>query len=64
MRTNIVIDEHLMQKALELTGYKTKRKVVEESLKLLVTMKKQEQIRSLRGKLSWEGNLEAMRSDA
>ncbi len=50
MRTNIVIDEHLMQKALELTGYKTKRKVVEESLKLLVTMKKQEQIRSLRGK--------------
>ncbi len=41
MRTNIVIDEQLMQEALDLTGYKTKRKVVDESLKLLVTMKKQ-----------------------
>lgn len=63
MRTNIVIDEQLMQEALELTGYQTKRKLVDESLKLLVAMEKQKQIRSLRGKLSWEGDLEAMRRD-
>lgn len=64
MRTNIVIDEQLIQEALQLTGHKTKRKVVDESLKLLVKMEKQKQIRSLRGKLSWEGELEAMRRDA
>lgn len=63
MRTNIVIDDHLMNEALKISGYKTKKETVEEGLKLLIVMKKQSQIRKYRGKLKWEGDLEAMRTD-
>ncbi len=63
MRTNIVIDDDLMQQAMMLTKIDTKKAVVETSLKLLVQIKKQEQIKSLRGKLRWDGNLEEMRID-
>jgi Arc/MetJ family transcription regulator len=64
MRTNIVIDDELMKQALTLSGLKTKREAVEEGLRLLIVMKKQAKIRELRGALSWEGDLDAMRSDA
>jgi Arc/MetJ family transcription regulator len=63
MRTNIVIDDDLMNQAMALTKIQTKKAVVETSLKLLVQIKKQEQIKSLRGKLKWDGDLEKMRSD-
>jgi len=63
MRTNIVIDDSLMDDALRLTGLKTKREAVELGLKTLIKLKKQEDIRRFRGKLSWEGNLEDMRTD-
>lgn len=64
MRTNIEIDDKLIAQALKLTGIKTKRRAVEAGLELLVKMAKQEQIRSARGKLRWEGDLGAMRRDA
>lgn len=63
MRTNIVIDDSLMNEALGVSGFKTKRETVEEALKLLVALRNQAKIRSLRGKLLWQGDLEAMRSD-
>ena len=63
MRTNIVINDDLMNEALKLTDYKTKKAVVEEGLKLLVKLKKQERIKSLRGKLKWDADLEQMRLD-
>lgn len=63
MRTNIVIDDELMARALKLTGLKTKRAVVESGLRLLVKLKDQEQIRAARGKLRWEGNLDRSRAD-
>ncbi|MEA4860912.1 hypothetical protein SDC9_66776 [bioreactor metagenome] len=62
MRTNIVIDDQLMSEALQVSGYKTKKEAVEEGLKLLIAMRKQAKIREMRGKLSWEGNLDAMRT--
>lgn len=61
MRTNVVIDDQLMAEAMESTGLKTKRAVVEEALRTLVQLKAQERVRSLRGKLQWEGDLSAMR---
>ncbi|HLA35705.1 MAG TPA: type II toxin-antitoxin system VapB family antitoxin [Rhodocyclaceae bacterium] len=64
MRTNIVIDDKLMQDALRATGAKTKREVVERGLKTLVDLQQQEQARQLRGKISWEGDLDDMRTDA
>lgn len=63
MRTNIVIDDALMAKALKATGLKTKREAVELGLRTLVRLKAQEEIRRHRGKLPWEGDLEAMRTD-
>ena len=61
MRTNIVIDDELMEKAMRASGATTKREAVERALELMVALKQQEKIRSLRGKLKWEGDLKAMR---
>ncbi len=63
MRTNIVIDDKLMRDALRATGLKTKREAVELGLRTLLHMHKQDEIRRLRGKLHWQGDLEAMRTD-
>jgi Arc/MetJ family transcription regulator len=61
MRTNVVIDDELMAEALESTGLNTKKAVIEEALRTLVRLKKQERVRSLRGKLHWEGDLNLLR---
>lgn len=63
MRTNIVIDDDLMERALRLTGLKTKREVVELALQTLVRLRQQEQVKRFRGKLNWQSNVEAMRED-
>ena len=63
MRTNIVIDDELMNEAMTLSQIKTKKAVVETGLKLLIQIKKQERLKSLRRKLNWEGDLNAMRLD-
>ncbi len=63
MRTNIVIDDQLMDEALKASGLKTKKEAVEAGLRALINQRKQENIRVLRGKLRWEGNLEEMRTD-
>ena len=64
MRTNIVIDDKLMRDALRATGLKTKREAVEEGLRTLLRLKKQSEIRQLRGKLDWRGDLNSMRLDS
>lgn len=63
MRTNIVIDDQLMQDTLLATGLKTKREAVELGLRTLLRLRKQEDIRRFRGRLPWEEDLEAMRAD-
>ncbi len=63
MRTNIVIDDDLMEEALKVSQLKTKKDAVEEGLRLLVQRKKQENVRKLKGKLQWRGDLEQMRTD-
>ncbi len=63
MRTNIVIDDALMNEAQRIAGGKTKKETVEEALQLFVRVKKQADIRQFRGKLQWEGDLEKMRVD-
>lgn len=63
MRTNIVIDDKLMREALRATGLKTKRETVEQGLRTLLRLKRQAEIRQLRGKLTWKGDLNAMRTD-
>lgn len=63
MRTNIVIEDKLMRDALRATGLQTKRDAVELGLRTLVLLKKQGEIRSLRGKVDWQGDLDAMRRE-
>jgi Arc/MetJ family transcription regulator len=63
MRTNIEIDDKLMSDALRLTGLKTKKEAVELGLRTLLRLRQQEELRRFRGKLQWEGDLNAMRTD-
>lgn len=63
MRTNIVIDDQLIEDTLRMTGLKTKREVVELGLRTVLRLKQQEEIRQFRGKLNWEGDLDALRID-
>jgi len=63
MRTNNVIDDSLMNDALQVTGLKTKKEAVELALKTLIRLKKQEEIKKFKGKLKWEGDLDSMRTD-
>ena len=61
MRTNIEIDDRLMKQAMQSSGRKTKRATVEEGLRLLIRLRRQERTRRLRGKIRWEGNLDESR---
>ncbi len=63
MRTNIDIDEVLIREAMKLTGITTKKGVVEKALANMVSLKKQEKIKQIRGKYQWEGDLDEMREN-
>lgn len=63
MRTNVVIDDKLMSRALRLSGCRTKRSAIESGLRLLVQMESQKKLRTLRGMITWDGDLEEMRRD-
>lgn len=63
MRTNIVLNEQLIEEVIDLYGFKSKKKAVEEGLKTLLYLKRQEKTKKYRGKLPWEGNLAEMRRD-
>ena len=62
MRTNIVLDEQLIREAQKLTALPTKKAVVDEALRTLIRLKKQETILSLRGKIQWRGDLNTSKS--
>lgn len=63
MRIAIVIDDELMADALRATGLKTKREAVELGLKTLLQLNRKKDLRRLRGKVAWGGDLDAMRRD-
>jgi len=63
MRTNVVIDDDLMNSALKISELKTKKDAIEAGLKLLVRFNRQKRVRDLRGKLKWIGDLDEMRTD-
>jgi Arc/MetJ family transcription regulator len=61
VRTNIDIDDELMRQAMAASDETTKKAVVEKALRLMISLKAQEGIKKLRGKVKWEGDLDAMR---
>ncbi len=63
MRCSIEIDDALMAEALKATGLKTKREAVDLALRTLVRLRRQEEFRRFRDKLTWDGDLDDMRTD-
>ena len=62
-RINVVLDDDLIRTALKVSGFKTKKKAIEEGLRLLVQLNHQKNVKSFRGKLKWTGNVSQMRTD-
>ena len=56
MRTNIVIEDNIMQAAMQAGGFRTKKDAVEAGLQLIARKAVYERIRALRGKISWTDN--------
>ena len=63
MRTNIIIDDDLMDQVMAVTGVRTKREAVELGLRTVLRLRRQGEVRQMRGRLDWSGDLEAMRAD-
>ncbi len=61
MRTNIEIEDGLMDEAMRSSGKRTKRAAVEAGLRLRVQTRAQGKVRRLRGKIQWQGDLETAR---
>ncbi|MFO8010820.1 MAG: type II toxin-antitoxin system VapB family antitoxin [Dehalococcoidia bacterium] len=60
-RTNIVLDEKLVEAGLKATGLKTQKELVDFALRDLLRRESQKKILELRGKIRWEGDLSEMR---
>ncbi len=63
MRTNVVLDDKLMTHAMRTSGCRTKRSAIESGLRLLVQVNSQKKLRDLKGKITWDGDLDEMRRD-
>jgi Arc/MetJ family transcription regulator len=62
VRTNIVINNRLVEAGLKATGLKTRRELVDFALRELLRHKQQQKLLELKGKVHWEGDLEEMRA--
>jgi Arc/MetJ family transcription regulator len=60
-RTNIVLDEALVEAGLKATGLKTRKDLIDFALRDLLRRESQKKILQLKGKVQWEGNLSEMR---
>ena len=60
-RTSVDVDDGLMRRAMRTGNGRTRRAVVEAGLRLLVQIHAQTGIRTLRGKIRWDGNLKESR---
>ena len=63
MRTNIIIQDELIQKVIKMGGFETKKAAVEAGLELLLKLYSQKEIKKYRGKLKWTGSLTKMRTE-
>jgi len=61
LRTNIEIDEKLVDEAMKLTHKKTKKELVNYALKELVSRMKRKKLLELEGRVEWTGDLGKMR---
>ncbi len=62
MRTNIDIDDQLLKEAMKYSGAKSKKNIVNHALEEYIKLQKRQKMKTLFGKVKWEGNLDEMRS--
>jgi Arc/MetJ family transcription regulator len=60
-RTNIVLDDQLIEKCRKATGIQTKKDLVDHALRQLLRHSDQKKILELRGKVDWQGDIESWR---
>ena len=63
-RTNVVLDEHLLEEAVRVSGERTYSRTIERALTELVQRSKARGIARLTGLGAWHGDLAEMRADA
>lgn len=63
MRTNIDINENLLQTAMEISHLKTKKAIVELALQEYIDLMRRKDLLSLRGQVQWDGDLNQMRTN-
>lgn len=63
MRTNIDINDELLQKAMTMSHLKTKKAIVELALQQYIDRQARLDLLSLFGKVQWDGDLEQMRTN-
>jgi Arc/MetJ family transcription regulator len=57
VRTNIEIDDTLMMEAQKASGYATKKQTVEQALRLMIRLRRQQEADAAFGKYRWRGDL-------
>jgi len=62
VRTNVEIDDDLLDQARALAGTKTKRETIDFALRELIRRRQAKDILELFGKVEWEGDLDALRA--
>ena len=60
-RTNIVLDEKLLNECIKATGIKTQKALIDHALRELLRHEKQTELLELKGKINWDGNLDEAR---
>ena len=60
-RTNVVLDEKLIAECRKVTGIKTQRALIDHALRELLRRGRQKQVLELKGRVAWEGDLQAWR---
>jgi Arc/MetJ family transcription regulator len=62
MRTNIEIDDTLMAEAQRASGQASKKQTVEQALRLMIRLRRQQEVDTAFGKYRWRGNIARSRS--
>ena len=61
-RTNVVLDDALVEACQRRTGIPTRRSVIDHALRELLRHENQKKILALKGKVAWDGDLQAWRA--
>ena len=62
-RTNIVLDDKLVEECQKLTGIKTRRALIDYALHELLRLARQRRLLELKGSVKWDGDLDAWREE-